>query len=100
MSEVKQERESVLVEAQGLVHGGRNKEYGSPREFYIRTAKIWEAILGFPVTPEQVGLCMCGFKLSRQIAKPKRDNMVDLAGYAETVQWNNDEAEAEAELEE
>jgi hypothetical protein len=37
---------------------------------------------------------MCCVKLSRQVNAPKRDNMVDLAGYAETVQWCLDEREA------
>ena len=51
------------------------------------------AILGFGITPEQVGLCMIGVKLSRQCNKPKSDNMVDAAGYAETVDWVLEEKE-------
>jgi hypothetical protein len=77
--------ESVLLEAQRLVHGDRGADYGHPLDDFSRTAKLWSAILGQDVTPEQVGLCMCAVKLSRQCNKPKRDNLVDLAGYAETV---------------
>ena len=83
--------ESVLLEAQGLVHGDRQAAYGHPIEDFTRTAAMWSAILGHPITAEQVGLCMCAVKLSRQVNLPKRDNLVDLAGYAETVQMVIDE---------
>jgi len=47
---------------------------------------MWAAILGIPeVTPEQVGLCMVAVKISRQVNKAKRDNLVDICGYAETL---------------
>lgn len=83
--------ESVLLEAEGLVHGDRNADYGHPLDDFSRTAAIWTAILGHPVSPEQVGLCMCAVKISRQCNRPKRDNLVDLAGYAETVSMVIDE---------
>lgn len=83
--------ESILKEAQRLVHGDRGEDYGHPIDDFSRTAAMWSAILGHPITAEQVGLCMCAVKLSRQVNKPKRDNMVDLAGYAETVQMVIDE---------
>ena len=82
---------SILTEAESLVHGDRNADYGHPLDDFSRTAQIWSAILGFPVTAQQVGLCMCGVKISRECNKSKRDNMVDLAGYAETVEWCKDE---------
>jgi len=77
--------ESILLEAQSLVHGDRGVDYGHPIDDFSRTAVMWAAILGHPVTAEQVGLCMCAVKISRQCNKPKRDNLTDLAGYAETV---------------
>jgi hypothetical protein len=84
-------RQSVLTEAESLVHGDRNADYGHPLDDFKRTAKIWGAILGIEITPAQVGLCMCGVKIIRECNKSKRDNMVDLAGYAETVAWCHDE---------
>lgn len=89
---------SVLVEAEGLVHGDRNADYGHPLDDFTRTAKIWGAILGVPISPKQVGLCMCGVKISRECNKSKRDNMVDLAGYAETVAWAIDEQDRRDDL--
>jgi len=82
---------NILEEANSLVHGDRQQAYGHPLDDFSRTAKLWSAILGHEVTPEQVGLCMCAVKISRQVNKPKRDNLVDLAGYAATVQMVLDE---------
>lgn len=76
---------SILLEAQGLVHGDRGTDYGHPLDDFTRTAQMWSAIIGYPVSAEKVGLCMCAVKISRQCNRPKRDNLVDLAGYAETV---------------
>ena len=78
--------ETVLQEAQRLVYGDRQADYGHPMDDFTRTAAMWTAILGMPVTPEQVGLCMIAVKVSRQCNHPKRDNMTDAAGYAGTVQ--------------
>jgi hypothetical protein len=85
------EHESVLTEAENLVHGDRNASYGHPLDDFRRTAKMWGAILGIDIRPEQVGLCMIADKLSRECHKPKRDNLVDIAGYAETVEWLKNE---------
>lgn len=77
---------NILEEANSLVHGDRQAAYGHPLDDFARTAKMWSAILGYEVTAEQVGLCMCAVKISRQVNRPKRDNLVDLAGYAATVE--------------
>jgi hypothetical protein len=85
------ERVSVLTEAQGLVHGDRNKSYGPPIEDFSRTAGMVSAMLKHkltsPLTPEEVGMIMVCVKLSRQVNSPKRDNCVDGAGYFECIQW-------------
>lgn len=75
--------ESIIAEAESLVNGARQEYYGHPFDNMTRTAKTWEAILGIPITAEQVALCMIGVKLSRHAYRPQRDNLVDIAGYAE-----------------
>jgi len=91
------ETDTILQEAQRLVHGDRQAAYGHPLDDFTRTGRMWAAILGVPnVTAEQVGLCMAAVKLSRQCNLPKRDNMVDAAGYAETVQMCVEERERRA----
>lgn len=81
---LKPKPENILKEADKIVGGDRNADYGHPKTDFERTAKIWSAILGVPVQPEQVPLCMIGVKMSRQCNKAKRDNWVDIAGYAQT----------------
>src|SRR5690606_42133544 len=76
---------SILTEAHRLVHGQRGQDYGHPYEDFSRTAKIWSAILGIEVTPRQAILCMIAVKISRECHRPKRDNRVDIAGYAEAL---------------
>jgi len=78
-------RESILFEAHNLVHGVRGEDYGHPYHDFSRTAKIWSAILGIEVTPQQAILCMIAVKISRECHRPKRDNRVDIAGYAEAL---------------
>jgi hypothetical protein len=84
-------RSSVLTEAQGLVHGDRNEQYGAPITEYTRTVGMVNAMLGAklkePLTPEDMAYIMVCLKLSRQINKPKRDSLVDAAGYCEVAQW-------------
>lgn len=77
---------NVLQEADKLVNGDRQDDYGHPWHDFSRTAQMWAAILGCEVSPEQVGLCMMAVKISRQCNRPKTDNLVDAAGYAQTVQ--------------
>lgn len=79
-------KQSILLEADVLVNGPRQRDYGHPISDFTRTGKIWGAILGTdPVPPDKVGLCMVGLKLSREVNRPKTDNRRDGAGYWGTV---------------
>lgn len=76
--------ETILEEAQRLVHGDRGADYGHPIEDYTRTGRMWGAILGLPdIDPRLCALMMAALKIGREVHKPKRDNRTDLAGYAE-----------------
>lgn len=83
--------ESAVQEAQRLVYGARGADYGHPLDDYTRTAALWSPILGIPVTAEQAILCMIQVKVSREVNRPKRDNRVDMAGYAECLDRVHDE---------
>ena len=74
---------SILLEAQNLVHGDRAKDYGDPTENWGQTAKLWSIIIGKEVSIDQAVMCMIAAKISRQLHTSKRDNWVDMAGYAE-----------------
>lgn len=75
-------RSSVLNEANQLIHSDRNAAYGPPMVNFQRTATIWSVILEQDVTPRQVADCMIALKLARNVEAVKRDNYVDMAGYA------------------
>lgn len=77
---------TILEEAQEAVYSSRASDYGTVTDNFNTIAQLWSTILKVPVTPMQVGLCMAAVKISRQMYKPKRDNLVDLAGYAATLE--------------
>lgn len=78
--------ETILEEAQRLTHGDRQLSYSHPLDDYTRTAALVNAALAHKLRvnldPEDVTIIMALVKISRQMHKPKRDNMTDLAGYA------------------
>lgn len=76
-------RSEVLAEANRLITGERNNQYGEPTQDFTRTARMWSAYLGIDVKPHDVAALMALLKLSRIAWQPdKRDSWVDLAGYA------------------
>lgn len=76
---------SALEEAKKIVYNDRQEQYGDPLPSARRTAKMWSAILGMDVTPQQVILCMVAMKISREVANHHADHVVDIAGYAENL---------------
>ncbi|RME72846.1 MAG: hypothetical protein D6781_01550 [Verrucomicrobia bacterium] len=77
---------SILAEAEACVLSARQAAYGHPAENFARTARLWSVVLETAVTPEQVALCMILVKVARELHAPKRDNRVDIAGYAQTLE--------------
>lgn len=78
--------EDHMVEANGLVNGDRQAAYGSPRPAYVAMAKVWTGMIAHKLsedlTAEDVVLLLAAMKLRRECLKHKRDNIVDLHGYA------------------
>lgn len=100
------ERESVLSEAERLVHGMRRLEAAHPLDDFTATVGILNA-LGFrrhmdpapqsPVRklkPDDWPVILIALKLARLWHAYKRDHPVDIAGYAECLDWLRAEREA------
>jgi hypothetical protein len=79
-------RAQVLREAERLVCGDREGDYGDPTVNLHRIAQYWTDYLydkqGDILTAEDVALMMILMKVARQAAGYKRDSVVDIAGYA------------------
>jgi hypothetical protein len=79
---VYQDDEDILEEALRITKGDRNASYGPPDQDFQRTAQMWSAIKGVPFEAREVAMFMVALKLSRETHQRKRDNWVDIAGYA------------------
>lgn len=75
------------------VTGGeqRGRDYGTPTQNHGCTAAMWSAFLtrrfGQPIEVTARDVCLLNAlqKVSRDANRPKRDNLIDLAGYAENA---------------
>ena len=81
---------SILEEAMECTSGDRRRDYAHPLPNHQRIAAYWNAHLhsvGIEgvLTPADVALMMILLKVARQARTPKRDNLVDIAGYARCV---------------
>lgn len=85
---IRNKSESILQEAEKIVNGNRQEDYGTPEKCWNAIANMWTIYL------EQAGLrdivisgrqacdMMILLKVARSANKNKRDNYVDIAGYA------------------
>jgi hypothetical protein len=77
--------ESILQEAERIVAGPRQKDYGHPLDDFTKTAAMWSGVFGVPISAEQVALAMVCVKMSRLLNTPDHhDSMVDACGYMRT----------------
>ncbi|AGK88082.1 hypothetical protein CASbig_34 [Mycobacterium phage CASbig] len=75
--------ESILEEAQRLIHGPRNKNYGHPRENFADISALFSAYLERPITDLDVANLMILVKVARVKGTGyHRDSYTDIAGYA------------------
>jgi len=98
---LRQESKSESVGLRTILHealditgtgGERNDSYDHPHPNFSKIAAVWTTLLsaklreGAQITPEEVANLMIGMKLVRQAHKHKRDNLVDIAGYARCIE--------------
>jgi hypothetical protein len=79
---IKNMKDNILKEAEQAIYSDRAADYGTATANFNTIAQLWSTVLKTPITAEQVGLCMIQVKIAREMYKPKRDNLVDIAGYA------------------
>jgi hypothetical protein len=83
-------KENILQAADRLTSVDRRQEYGSPGEEFERVAAMLSALLKKklkePITAEEMALCMILLKITRYSYKQSRDSLVDLCGYARTIE--------------
>jgi hypothetical protein len=78
-------RGEVLKEAEKLMYGDRQDDYGAPYENHRRIAVLWSSYLETEITPMQVAICMALVKIARlqeNLEYSKDDTFVDLVAYA------------------
>jgi hypothetical protein len=73
---------SILIEAEEIINGKRQEDYGSPEDSFSNIAELWTAYLGTELGAVDVAHMMILLKVARNTNKTKRDNAVDIAGYA------------------
>lgn len=87
-----QQEEDILLEALRITKGERNAQYGPPEQDFTRTAAMWTALKGVEFEAREVAMFMIALKLSRETHQRKRDNAVDIAGYARCLDICNQAA--------
>lgn len=80
-------RSKILSDANRLLHGDREKDYGTPQASFERIAERWSQRMclhgGEPITAADVALAMADLKLARLAGSPDLhvDSVLDGIGY-------------------
>jgi len=78
--------ESILDEAESIVNGERATDYGSAQESFHKIGAMAK-LMHCEGDTDDITACktLIAVKLVRESNKHKRDNLVDLCGYAELL---------------
>lgn len=88
MDEKKTTRSQILKEADTIINGKREIDYGSVEDNFARIANLWSTYLSevngmiIEVTPKEVADLMILLKMARIMNSGTRDSYVDIAGYS------------------
>lgn len=74
---------SILLDADKLINGERQKDYGEPVQSFTHISHLWSAYIGHNITPEDVAVMMALLKFVRlrNSGYAHRDSILDAAGY-------------------
>lgn len=89
--EIKTENKSILSEAEEIVNGSRHSDYGDAANNFHRIANVVNSM--YPqlnINAQQCCAVLMAVKLIREGFRHKRDNLVDLCGYAHIMNEIND----------
>ncbi|GIV03960.1 MAG: hypothetical protein KatS3mg015_2790 [Fimbriimonadales bacterium] len=73
-------RGEILLDALQVINRERQDDYGNPEDTFTAIARLWSAYLDLDLRPTDVAHLMILLKIAR--GAKKRDNWVDIAGYA------------------
>lgn len=95
----------MLHQAQELVQGARQSDYGDKLQNFTQIAMLFQGVLamklapGARITPEDVAVLMMQVKIARLAKSPDHfDSIMDVAGYAACFAMLQDERAAGKEL--
>lgn len=87
------EYKSPCTEAADMVHGIKGADYGRPLGDFLAVANAMNSYLSKKygpgaarLGPEDIPIFQIMVKVMREAERPKHDNRVDIAGYAETLE--------------
>ncbi len=82
---------SILLEAEKITNGQRQKDYGTALDNHERIARLWNAFLQnkgwghYDLGAEDVAMMMILMKLARAQNEVTEDTLIDIAGYANVI---------------
>ena len=81
--------EKLFKDASNTINGERQDMYGAPEDSFVVISDLWETYLcrrknleNIIISPSDVAFMMVLYKVARQMNQDKRDNLVDIVGYA------------------
>ena len=78
-------KESLLLQAEKIVNGDRNDQYGDAKQAFKEYSGILKTTFNIELTPEEICKVMMSIKLGRLKHKFKEDSLLDLIGYSEIL---------------
>jgi hypothetical protein len=80
--------EKLFKDASNTINGERQTMYGEPEDSFFVIGSLWGEYLRtrydveLQIKPDDVAFMMVQYKMAREMNQHKRDNLVDIVGYA------------------